>query len=437
MTSIRRQLIIWQISALVLTGLLVSLITYSLAWNAFNQVRDYGLEQIAYTVLRHGVEPADGEEAESPADLGQFLSQIWDSKGKLAYASDPSVDLPPQRDGLNVVHWADEEWHTYTLRNGGLTIQVANTSSNRHGMFTTIAPWLLLPLSVLVAVLGILIWTAVGRALAPLDLVRREIGKRDVPSLHALETKHLPDEIQPVVEALNGLLARLDAALLTQRRFVADAAHELRTPLTAVRLQAQIARKLQPPAEGEAALEQLMAGIDRATHLVDQLLRMARLEPDLHNKAFSPVRLDELIKQVIGEFSSQADARGIDLGVEACPLVTILGQADSLRIMIGNLVDNALRYTPSGGRVDVDLEQTDTTARIRVTDTGPGIPAGERERVFDRFYRLSGAEIPGSGLGLAIVRQVVGLHGGHIALQDAPGGGLTVIVTLPALAAAP
>lgn len=431
MSSIRRQLIVWQISALVLTGLLVSLITYTLAWNAFNSVRDYGLEQIAYTVLRHAVEPADGAEDNS-ADKGQFLSQIWDAKGRLVYVSDDDIDLPPQKDGLNTVHWAGEEWHTYTVRDGGLTIQVANTTRNREGMFTQIAPWLLLPLSVLVALLGFLIWTAVGRALTPLQRIRDDIGERDVTSLHALDTRDLPNEIQPVVEALNALLARLDAALLTQRRFVADAAHELRTPLTAVRLQAQLAQKTDAPDERATTLEQLMAGVDRAAHLVDQLLRMARLDPELQHKAFAPVRLDEVVKRVVGDFSGQAEARGIDLGVEECSPVRVSGQAEGLRIMVGNLVDNALRYTPAGGRVDVNLIWADGMALLTVSDTGPGIPVAERERVFDRFYRLGGADIPGSGLGLAIVRQVVELHSGNISLEDPPDGGLRVVVSLPA-----
>jgi two-component system OmpR family sensor kinase len=159
---------------------------------------------------------------------------------------------------------------------------------------------------------------------------------------------------------------------------------------------------------------------------------MARLDPDLYNKTFGPVRLDDLVKRVVGEFSGQAEARDIDLGVVDCPPVSVPGHADSLRMMISNLVDNALRYTPAGGRVDVGLQVDGGQACLTVTDTGPGIPAGERERVFDRFYRLSGADIPGSGLGLAIVRQVVQLHGGSVELEDAPGGGLRACVRLPA-----
>ncbi len=434
--SIRRRLLLWQISALALSGLLVSLITYSLAWDAFNRVRDYALEQIAYSVLRHGVEPDPDAESED-ADQGQFVSQIWDADGALAFSSNESVDLPPQQDGLHVLRRGGEEWHTFTLRRAGLVIQVANTAANRSAMFARIAPWMLLPLSVLIAVLGGLIWMAVGRALRPLEQVRREIGQRDVPSLHALETRGLPDEVAPMVHALNELLARLDTALAAQRRFVADAAHELRSPLTAVKLQAQIARQADDPDEREAALGRLLGGVDRAAHLVEQLLSMARLAPEARQGVFAPVRLDELAKRVVAEFSDQAEARGIDLGVGNCVPVAVSGQAENLRTLLGNLVDNALRYTPAGGRVDVEVGEDAGAVVLSVIDNGPGIPPAERDRVFDRFYRLAGneppgADLPGSGLGLAIVREIVALHRGSIALQDTPGGGLTVRIGLPA-----
>jgi two-component system OmpR family sensor kinase len=265
------------------------------------------------------------------------------------------------------------------------------------------------------------------------DLVRRELGQRDAGKLSLLETKALPDEVAPLVETLNNLLVRLDAALASQRRFVADAAHELRTPLTAVRLQAQIARLTTDHAEQDIAYERLIAGLDRASHLVDQLLQMARLEPDTRQVGFSTVRIDLLAKQVVGELSAQAEAKDIDLGVGPCLPAEISGNGESLRVMLSNLVDNALRYTPSGGRVDVEVKVDPGHALVTVDDTGPGIPEAERERVFDRFHRLAGAEIPGSGLGLAIVQQVVRLHSGEVTLADAPGGGLRVRIALPLL----
>lgn len=435
--SIRGRLLVWQIGALVLTGLLVSLITYSLAWNGFNRVRDYNLEQIAYSVLRHGVVTESGEEASSDEDRGQFVSQIWDAAGQLAYTSRPDIPLPPQKDGLNVLRLADDEWHIYTLRDGGLTIQVANTTANRAEMFARIIPWLILPLGLLVAGLGGLIWMAVGRALKPLEQVRQEIGTRDLASLHALDTRHLPEELAPLAGALNALLARLEAAFALQRRFIADAAHELRTPLTAVRLQAQLAQQAKSAQEREAALNQLLAGVDRAAHLVQQLLDMARLSPEANRGERVPVALDVLVRQVVGDFSSQAEARDIDLGAGVCAPLTVSGEPGAMRVLLGNLVDNALRYTPSGGRVDVEVTRAGHCAVLSVADSGPGIPLEARERVFERFCRLAPPDIPGSGLGLSIVRDIVTLHGGCIRLLDTPGGGLTVRVELPLADAAP
>ncbi len=427
--SIRGRLLLWQISALLLTGLLASVITYLLAWDAFNRVRDYGLEQIAYSVVRHGIEYENEEEVRN--DRGQFVSQIWTADGSLFFSSLEDVGPPRQAPGLHVIEWEGTQWRVFTLMEGGLTIQVATTSASRARRFAAIAPWLLLPLGVLVVVLGLLIRAAVSRALAPLEQVRGEIGRRGVQSLHALDSRHLPDEVAPVVDTLNDLLVRLDQALVSQRRFIADAAHELRTPLTAVKLQAQIARRAVSETERDAALAQLVSGVDRAAHLVDQLLGMARLEPAARQAVFAPLALDALVKQGVAACSSLAEAREIDLGVGECSPVILNGHADSLRMMLDNLLDNAVRYSDPGGRVDVELREQDGMAQLTVCDDGPGIPASERERVLERFQRLAGADIPGSGLGLAIVRQVVVLHGGTLMLDDCKGKGLKVEVTLP------
>lgn len=429
MDSIRKRLLIWQISALLVTGFLASVITYLLAWDAFNRIRDYGLEQIAYSIVRHGVEYEDDDEVRN--DRGQFVSQIWAADGSLLFSSLDDTGPPLQKPGLNIVQWKATEWRVYSIREGGLSIQVATTSANRARKFATIAPWLLLPLGALVVVLGLLIRAAVGRALRPLEAVRAEISQRDAPSLHALDTRGLPDEIAPLAEALNDLLGRLEQALAAQRSFIADAAHELRSPLTAVRLQAQLASRARGPEEREAALGQLLLGVDRAGHLVDQLLQMARLEPEAHPTSFAEVGLDALAREVVGDLSAQAEAKGIDLGVADCARLSVYGHRESLRAMLSNLVDNALRYTPAGGRVDVEVRAGEGTACLTVSDTGPGIPPGERERVFDRFHRLSGAESPGSGLGLAIVRRAARLHGGEVDLSEAPGGGLLARVLLP------
>ncbi|WIM06585.1 MAG: ATP-binding protein [Candidatus Nitricoxidivorans perseverans] len=433
MNSIRNHLLVWQISALLVTGLLVSVITYLLAWDAFNRIRDNGLEQIAYSIVRHGIEYDNNEEVRN--DRGQFVSQIWAADGSLIFSSMDDIGPTPQPPGLHVVDWNSAEWRVYSLKEGGLTVQVATTSASRARKFMAIAPWLLIPFAVLIVVLGLFIRAAVGRALAPLENLRGEIGRRSASSLRALDGWDMPEEVAPLVATLNELLARLDVALAAQRRFIADAAHELRTPLAAVKLQAQIVRRSEGESEREIAQEQLENGVDRAAHLVEQLLRMARLEPSASQSEvappFVPIALDALAKQVVADYSAQAEARDIDLGIGSCVPLTVPGQADSLRMMLGNLVDNAVRYTPAGGRVDVDARQEADSAVLSVSDNGPGIPAAERERVFDRFHRLAGADMPGSGLGLAIARQVATLHGGRIELADAPGGGLIARVALP------
>ncbi len=429
MSTIRGRLLLWQISALLLTGLLVSIITYLLAWDAFNKIRDYGLEQIAYSVVRHGVQYDNDEDVRN--DRGQFVSQIWTADNSLFFSSIDEAAPPKQAPGLHILEWQGTEWRIFTLLEGGMTIQVATTSANRARKFATIAPWLLLPLLVLVVVLGLLIRAAVGRALAPLEHLRTEIGQRGALSLHALNLRGMPDEIAPLVATLNELLVRLDQAMIAQRRFIADAAHELRSPLTAIKLQAQLANRAANDSEREAALTQLAGGVDRAAHLIEQLLHMARLEPSARQNAFMTVALDELVKQVVADFSTQADVYHIDLGVGVCANLSITGQSDSLRMLLGNLIDNALRYTPSGGRVDVELAIENNQAAISISDNGPGIPETERNRVFERFYRVPGSDAPGSGLGLSIVKQIAILHGGTIELIPRPTGGLTARVLLP------
>ncbi|MFT3961415.1 sensor histidine kinase [Propionivibrio sp.] len=439
MNSIRRNLLKWQIGALLATGLLASLITYALAWNAFNQMRNDGLVQIAYSIVRHGLveNEGDGAEEEDASDKGQFVSQIWGDDGELVYTSLDNGGPPRQKPGHHTLSWRGETWHVYTLEDGGVTIQVSNSAARHYPLFRNIGPWLLLPLTLMTAVLGGLIWLAVGRALRPLDKVRAEIMGQAVPSLRTMETRDLPTEVAPLGEALNALLQRLEQAFATERDFIANAAHELRTPLTAVRLQAQLADQARDAAQRAAALDQLRAGVDRAAHVVEQLLQMARLEPDAQQFTFAEVRLDQLAKNAVADFSPQAEDRRIDLGVGTCRPVRLSGHAESLRILLSNLIENALRHTPAGGRIDVDVDEEDGLARLDVADSGPGIPEEFRERVFDRFFRLAGSDTPGSGLGLPIARQAARLHGGEITLGESPAGGLRVRVALPTQAAGP
>jgi two-component system OmpR family sensor kinase len=211
---------------------------------------------------------------------------------------------------------------------------------------------------------------------------------------------------------------------------MADAAHELNTPLAAIKLQAQLARRARD-GERQTALDDLDAGIERAVHLTAQLLQLARLEPDARQPVHVPVQLDALVRQAVGAFSAQAEQRGTDLGVLQADAVSVPGDPHALRAMLDNLIDNALRYTPAGARVDVRLRREGGQALLEVMDNGPGIPASQRQRALERFVRLNQTEATGSGLGLAIVRETAQLHGATVELDETPGGGLTVRIHIP------
>ncbi|HET9023212.1 MAG TPA: ATP-binding protein, partial [Burkholderiaceae bacterium] len=289
---------------------------------------------------------------------------------------------------------------------------------------------LLLPVLVILPLLGVLGWWIVGRGLAPLASLADSLTRRAPTSLEPMPVLESPEEVQPLVRSLNDLLARLGDAFDTQRRFAADAAHELRTPLTALTLQIQLARRAESPEERAVALDRLEQGVKRATRLVQQLLTMARLDPDAARPATS-FDLAAVAASVVEEKKPLAEQQHLSLSLAAVP-VTLSGQEDALRILIANLVDNALRYTPPGGSVQVRIGPEGGQAHVEVADTGPGIAEEERERVFDRFYRGRHAPGGGSGLGLAIVRQIVTLHGGAIALDRSPSGGLLVSARFPA-----
>jgi two-component system OmpR family sensor kinase len=286
----------------------------------------------------------------------------------------------------------------------------------------------------------LLIWLIIAQGLKPLQRVAAAVASRSPTALEPLAEHELPSEVQPLVRALNALLERLREALFAQRTFIADAAHELRTPLTAVHLQAQLAERAATDTERRAALADLKSGLERATRLSEQLLTLAREEPGVAERPVAPIDLHALARDVIRELAPLAGAKSIDLGlIEPSapwgrPIVS--GDAAALSTLVSNLIDNAVRYCPARGRVDVSTARDADRVVLTVRDTGPGIPPAERSRVFDRFYRGAHAESGserGSGLGLAIVKRIAERHGAEIVLGEGiDGTGLGVTVRFPA-----
>ncbi len=436
MTSIRHRLLAWLLSALLSAGLAATAMTYFQAKEDVGELFDYELRQIAASMrhqqIPHPPPAENGFGDEEDNEAGDFVVQVWDQHGALVYASHPDVALPRfTGQGLSTPSWHGQGWRVYVAPARTRTVQVAQPMSARREMAAKVALRILIPILILIPVLGIVIWISVGRGLRPLTAISAALATRNPGAMEPLPERGLPGEVKPLVRALNDLLSRLGRAMETQRRFIADAAHELRTPLTAVQLQLQLLARADSAAERESALSDLTSGVQRAIHLVQQLLMMARIEPDISREAFRPVALDDVVNTVAAEYAPLALDKKIDLGVVRSEPAMVRGDAENLRVLVGNLVDNGIRYTPSGGSVDLSVYASDSEAVLEVEDTGPGIPPEERSRVFDRFYRALGSGVQGSGLGLAIVKSIVERHGGSLSLASGKTGrGLKLTVRL-------
>jgi len=430
--TIRRQLLLWLLGGVLACTLAAGLAMYLKVREETSELFDYQLREIAASL------PADfSATTREPGEHDpeqDIVVQVWDAAGARVYASHPSIALPRlAQEGFRTERVGDTDWRVFGQTRRGRFVQVAQDLDSRDELAFGVAARSLAPFLALIPVLALLIGVVVGRSLAPLQRVARAVERRSAEALQPLSTEGIPPEIQPMLRALNDLLDRLGQALDAQRDFVADAAHELRTPLTALKLQLQLAERAEPGAAQAAAFARLHRRLDRATHLVAQLLALARQEPALEETAREELDLAQLAQEVVAEYDALAEGRTIDLGVEVESAASVRGQRDGLRAMLGNLVDNALRYTPAGGRVDVIVATEAQHATLRVIDTGPGIPPDQRERVFDRFHRGGDPETPGTGLGLAIVKRVAERHGATLRLQDGPGGrGLEVRVVFAA-----
>ena len=431
MNSIRRRLLLWLLAGLSLVLAASGYATYRQARTETDALFDYHLRQTALA-LRDQNLLALAVGAESDGD-GDLSVQIWDRSRGLLYVSQRLRELPfAARPGFADLAWRDESWRLFALHAGDRIVQVAQPARVRLRMSADIALRNLAPFLLLLPGTGLVVWFGVGRGLRPLHRLAADLRRRRPGALEPVPAERLPAEIAPLVRALNELLARLAQTLDRQRQFIADAAHELRTPLTAVRLQAGLARSAADAGTRVEAIRDLGAGLERATHLVEQLLAMARLDANPAAGRIEPVDLLALAKTAIGEQAAIADARNLDLGLLPSDSVTVSGDPAELRALLDNLVDNALRYTPGGGRVDVGVHRAGTEAVLAVRDTGPGISPAERERVFDRFYRGADARAPGSGLGLAIVKRIADRHGARLRLNSPEDGpGLRIAVHFP------
>lgn len=292
-----------------------------------------------------------------------------------------------------------------------LLVEVGETLEKRSQLSNKIIASVILPQFVIIPLAVILVWFGLSQGLRPLTRLRERIETRREADLSPIAAGRVPEELQPLTEAFNSMLARMQHNMEAQRRFISDAAHQMRTPLTGLKMQAQLAMREEDPGQLRQALQHIGSSVDRASHLVNQMLAMARAEASEHSeKPLEPLDLDLLLRETVEAWVARSLDRRIDLGYEPAGPVHILGSTFLLREMINNLLDNALRYTPEDGRVTARVVEQQGFVVLEIEDNGIGLSEEEAHKVFDRFYRVDGTGVEGSGLGLAIVREIAELH---------------------------
>lgn len=431
--SLRRRLVLALLAVLVLGGAMASAGLYALAFRQQGEVFDERLRALSFNLPVEAMlqmpRVVEDETAEG------IVVQIWRRDGVLLWSSGRRPAPISAQIGMADLEIAGERWRSFTrLVRDDLVLQVSQDLEARERRAAAEALRLLVPLLVLLPVLALVGGWIVSVQLEPLRRLAALVQSRGTEDHTPVVLDAAPRELAPVLASLNDLLARQAQANRRQREFLADAAHELRTPLAAVRLQAQHAERATTAEERSGALATLRGGVDRATHLVTQLLDLARSEGGRTSDAErSEVALDRLAREVVAQRHPMALERGLDLGVEDAGTAIVFGEREALVSLLGNLVDNAIAYTPARGRIDVSLRIDGSWAELQVEDTGPGIAPGRRAALFERFARGGRGDVAGTGLGLAIALRVAHAHGGTIELRDRADGrsGLCATVRLP------
>lgn len=440
--SLSARLMVLVLSLFIAGGGLIATVAWWQALTEADELFDAQLAQLAQTLLGVAARAPDAGVAEISTAVHKYqeklLFQVWHSPPdeprhlQIKSWGAPDVALPTAAEGYANVTWEGRKWRLYAESRADTDMHaiVAQDRAVRDELADEVARHALLPLAAGSAVLAVILAVAVRRALAPLRRLADAVDARTPRRLTALELPDTPRELDSVVAALNVLFERVDAALQNERRFTADAAHELRTPLAALQAQVQAAQLAPDGAARRAALDKCLRAQSRMTHLVEQLLTLARLEahtlPQLQDTDAAA-----LLQEVCAELAPQALAAGVDLDLAAPPQCHLAAQPELLGILARNLVDNAIRYSPRGARVTVTLELAAQDMKLMVEDGGPGVAPEQLARLGERFMRLAPHQAPGVGLGLSIVRRIAALHRARLEFSNRSEGGLRVLLFLP------
>ena len=445
MRSIRFRILSLVLTLTLLVWTAVILITWWRANTEIDQVFDAQLVQVAHmlsvTTLH---ESRELDLAGFQADLLShekyhypIVYQVWSSDGRLLIRGDdaPQERLSAARDeGYSEAFFDDQTWRVYTLvsEDPGYSVQVAHANSVRNELIVKFILSILKPLFFSLPFVVVL-WVGVDRGLAPLRWVADQISGRDQSNLEPVLTTQVPVEVSALVGEINALFARLRKAIESHSRFAANAAHELRNPVAGAITQIHAALHSKTGEERHRALEQAMAGLRRLGHRLDQLLTLARIEPERITAQRSPIDLETVVTDVLSEMSHEALKKGVEIELQSQGALAMIGNGDLIAVLLCNLLDNSIRATPAGGTITLSLADSENGPYLLLEDTGPGIPEEQRSRVFDRSHRLPDTPGPGFGLGLSIVQAIADAHGATVTLSNREqGSGLLVRVDFPA-----
>ncbi len=439
--SIRRELLIALLASVIVTWGATTVVSYVDAKHEVDELLDAHLAQSASLLIAQAGRELDEIDVEHSPPLHPYerrvAFQLWEhgSVLRLHSANAPNSRLSPKDEGFSDAVADGVQWRVFSAWDAqhGFLVQIGERSRVRAEIAATIAKNMLAPLVIALPALALLLWLGVNRAMRPVRLLNEEIANRAPDNLASIELSQAPAEVAPLVANLNRLFARVQASVDNERRFTADAAHELRTPLAALRAQAQVARGSTHDAEREHALTSVIAGCDRASHVVEQLLTLARLEPDTFHAQREACDLRAVARAALADVAPDALAANIDVELEPGPPARIAGDPRLLEMLVRNIVDNAVRYSPPSTLVRVAVGENASEAFVTVTDQGPGVAADARATLGQRFHRLAGTQPSGTGLGLSIARRIAELHRARIRFDDGEGGrGLRVTVSLAA-----
>ena len=431
MKSLRRQLLCWLLPVYLLAAVGTVLSTYIMYGSTVREFMDSQLLALVDSHATVGRVSALRPLSPQHVQKGYPVVQIWDDGGRLLATSHPQLAMPMRSSGLHDVTLGARSWRVYALRTPDRTVQSVQSLDFRDHVIREQAVQAGLRVALLIPISVAILWLAIRAAVRRLETVARNVAAQDERSFGDLPFEQVPTEIRPLVLAVNSLLARLREAFTSQQRFIQDAAHELRTPMTALSLQFDNLKRRLTDHAVAAEVAQLEQGLARTRRLVEQMLRLTRQEARPRSEA-NIVQLDEFVRTVVLDLMPLADHRNIDLGLLVDLPMSVRVNADDLRSLLHNLLDNALRHTPTGGVVDVLLREQAGTSVIEIVDSGPGISPELLPRVFDRFFRVEGSDTEGSGLGLAIAQSAALRNGIELDLSNRTDrSGLIARVMLP------